>query len=230
MVNNKWESQTGCQDAEFLDESERSANLRIPSPDGVFMRSMFLGLLSLPLALYAQVPNQPSRSALEALPQILVLGTYHMANPGHDLGNIQADDVRSAKRQQEIAELMTVLKKFNPTKIAIEDDVTSNAAPSQYANYLASKYELSRNEIDQIGYRLAKELGHGKISPIDVGGDFPWLRVINYAKANGRGSKIDAMTQRTQADAQNEDAFLKSHSILQMMERVACCASASRWQ
>src|SRR5215472_14130917 len=50
-------------------------------------------------------------------PEILVLGTYHMANPGRDVYNMQADDVRSPKRQAEIGELLAVLKKFHPTKI-----------------------------------------------------------------------------------------------------------------
>ena len=58
----------------------------------------------------------------EARPEILVLGTYHMANPGHDIYNMQADDVLSPRRQQEIAQLIEVLKKFHPTKIAIESD------------------------------------------------------------------------------------------------------------
>ena len=33
---------------------------------------------------------------------ILILGTYHMANPGLDAYNVEADDVLSARRQEEI--------------------------------------------------------------------------------------------------------------------------------
>jgi hypothetical protein len=43
-----------------------------------------------------------------------------MANPGRDIFNMQADDVLSPKRQQEIAQIVEVLKKFQPTKIAVE--------------------------------------------------------------------------------------------------------------
>ena len=57
--------------------------------------------------------------------EILILGTYHMANPGHDIFNMEADDVLLPKRQKEIAQLIDVLKKFRPTKIAIESDVWS---------------------------------------------------------------------------------------------------------
>lgn len=97
--------------------------------------------------------------------QVLVLGVYHMANRGHDIYNMRADDVLSPKRQLEIDQLIEVLKKFNPTKIAIEADLlsptnpTTTERPRQYAEYLAGKHELSRDEVEQIGFRLAKELG-----------------------------------------------------------------------
>src|SRR6185312_5246383 len=146
------------------------------------MRKLLITFL---LLSYAAVPQKqtPTPSADDARPEILILGTYHMGNPGHDLANIQADDVRAPKRQQELAELMAVLKKFNPTKIAIESGVGTERRPQQYADYVAGKYTLTTNEIEQIGFRLAKELGHKTIYPVDEDGDFPFMRVTNYAKA-----------------------------------------------
>ena len=41
--------------------------------------------------------------------EVLVLGTYHMANPGHDVFNTKADDVLTPKRQAEMTELIGVL-------------------------------------------------------------------------------------------------------------------------
>jgi hypothetical protein len=150
-------------------------------------------------------------------PEILVLGTYHMANPGHDIHNMQADDVLSPKRQQEIAQLIGVLKKFNPTKIAIESDVSSGRVAKEYADYLAGKYTPSRNEIDQIGYRLAKELGHRTVYPVDADGDFPYMRVLNYAKANGLQSKFDAIQARTGQRVKAQADFLGSHTVLETL-------------
>jgi hypothetical protein len=152
-----------------------------------------------------------------ARPEILILGTYHMANPGHDLYNMQADDVLSAKRQSEIAELMEVLKKFHPTKIAIEGDVDGDRA-KRYENYLAGNYQLTRNEIDQIGYRLAKELGHKAIYPVDVDGDFPMQRVIDYAKATGKSQQLDASMAKFGDEVREQDGFLKSHTVLETLE------------
>lgn len=177
-------------------------------------------LLFLLLSLTAVAQTSPPQQMTDSRPEILVLGTYHMGNPGRDIANIQADDVRSPQRQEQLAELMAVLKKFNPTKIAIESTVGSKTRPQQYADYRSGKYELGRNEIEQIGFRLAKELGHEQIYPVDEDGDFPWMRVLNYAKANGRASETDALNAEVQASAKQNDDFLKSHTILEMLQRM----------
>ena len=116
--------------------------------------------------------QEPPTDKPAARAEVLVLGVYHMANPGRDIFNMQADDVLAPKRQAEIAQLLGVLKKFQPTKIAIEADPYGRRT-QEYADYLAGKHTLSRNENDQIGYRLAKELGHKNIYPVDADGDFP---------------------------------------------------------
>jgi len=153
----------------------------------------------------------------DARPEILILGTYHMANPGHDMYNMRADDVLAPRRQQEIAQLVEVLKKFHPTKIAIEAEAGSEKVTKQYTDYLAGKYALTRNEDDQIGYRLAKELGHKTIYPVDEEGDFPYQRVLNYAKANDRAKEMVAVSAKWGAVAKQQDEFLKSHTILETL-------------
>src|SRR5581483_450441 len=99
--------------------------------------------------------------------QIMILGTYHMSNPGLDSVNLQADDVLSEKRQSEISDLLQRLAKFNPTKIAIEAPYGDRNQPARYKNYLAGQYKLGRNEIEQIGFQLAKMLNHTTIYPVD---------------------------------------------------------------
>ena len=147
--------------------------------------------------------------------EVLVLGTYHMANPGHDLFNMQADDVLAPKRQAEMAQLIEVLKTFRPTKIAVEADMWSTRASKQYADYVDGKYTLSRNEIDQIGYRLAKELGHKTVYAVDVDGDFPWTRVVNYAKGSGRQKELDAIQDGIGATVKALSEYQAAHTILE---------------
>jgi hypothetical protein len=171
--------------------------------------SLILGVVAISIAAWAQS---------DARPEILVLGTYHMSNPGRDIHNMQADDVQSPKRQREIAQLIEVLKKFHPTKIAIEADVGSQRVEREYSDYLAGKYTLSPDETNQIGYQLAKELGQHAVYPVDEEAEFPWQRLVNYAKANGRAEKIDAISAGWGTMVKEQSDFLQSHTVLETLD------------
>jgi len=170
---------------------------------------VFIAILSSSSAIAQAAPPQRA--------EILVLGTYHMDNPGRDIFNMAADDVLAPKRQAEIAELLAVLKRFKPTKIAIESTVYEDRRPKQYAEYLAGKHTLTANEIEQVGFRLAKELGMKAIYPVDIDGDFPWQRVINFAKAKGQSTLLDQLMSEVGVMVKEQDAYLKSHSVLETL-------------
>jgi hypothetical protein len=157
----------------------------------------------------------PASAQQTARAQVLVLGTYHMANPGRDIFNTQADDVLAPKRQAEITELMAVLKKFNPTKIAIES--AGERRPKEYAEYLAGRHELSRNEIEQIGFRLAMELGHKTIYAVDADGEFPYPRLVKYAKATGRSKEFETLNSEIGEMVKKSSAYLASHTVLETL-------------
>ncbi|WP_138429815.1 DUF5694 domain-containing protein [Fodinibius saliphilus] len=147
-----------------------------------FKKSLFFaGLLLwtiLPITLKAQLGNV-TQNAKEK-PKLVILGTYHMATTTSNVINTDVDDVTTPERQREILELMDKLKKFKPTKIALECDYEVNdKAQKQYKDYLAGDFELTRNEVHQIGFRLGKELGHKKIYCIDWG-IFPDDPLYNY--------------------------------------------------
>src|SRR5882724_11854366 len=183
-------------------------------------RSVLIFALTLANALAAQAQTPAEKSEVPAAPpraEVLVLGTYHMANPGHDIFNMQADDVLAPKRQAEMAQLMEVLKKFRPTKIAVESDAGSDRIPKRYADYLAGKYQLTANEIDQVGLRLAKELGHKTLYAVDADGDFPYPRLLNYAKGSGRAKELEAINSVFGDSVKAEGQYLASHTILQML-------------
>jgi len=178
---------------------------------GTTIVALALSLFGAFSAISQQAPAAPARA------EVLVLGVYHMDNPGHDIFNTQADDVLAAKRQQEIAQLTAALTKFRPTKIAIEADVWSQRVGREYSDYVAGKYTLTRNEIDQIGYRLAKELGHKNVYPVDVDGEFPFQRIVNYAKASGRSKDLDALMGEIGAMVKAQNAYLASHTVLETL-------------
>ncbi len=115
--------------------------------------------------------------------QVMILGMYHMANPGHDIHNLKADDVLVEKRQRELADVAAALAKFKPTQVAVESTV-ENGAPTKvakYHDYLDGTLAESRNETVQIGFRLAKTMKLPEVWGIDVDGDFPYDEVKKFA-------------------------------------------------
>ena len=173
-------------------------------------------------SMIAQVtPSRLSAARLDgpAQAEVLILGCYHMGNPGRDIFNLKADDVLAPQRQAEIRELLDVLVRFRPTKVAIEA-ASGHAKIQQYQDYLAGKYELGRDERDQIGFRLGKELALPRIYGIDKQEDFSYPTVQDYAKARGREKELEALMAQFGKASQDNDEFRKSHSVLQMLLRV----------
>src|SRR5215468_4100476 len=99
------------------------------------------GLLTICMLMAVSVGAQESRKPTNEPKKahVMVLGAFHMANPGHDIFNLKVDDVLAEKRQKEIAETVAALAKFRPTKIAIESDPGGKRV-QQYQDYRDGKY------------------------------------------------------------------------------------------
>lgn len=141
--------------------------------------------LSVATASAAEPPAKPAR--------VVVVGTYHFANPGRDMANVQADDVTTPTRQAELQAITDALAEFEPDVVAVEwpADVTDE----RYAQYRDGSLPASRNEVVQLGFRLAKQRGLDRVHGIDVDGAFPFEPVQTWAKAHGREAGLDAALQ-----------------------------------
>jgi len=180
----------------------------------------------IPSPAVSQEPPE-EQPAVRTRAEVLVLGVYHLNNPGRDIFNTRADDVLSPGRQAEIAQVVAALEKFRPTKIAVEADVNDDRVAKRYAEYAAGQHELTRNETEQLGFRLARRLGHETIHPVDVDGEFPYPRLVKYTQATGRTTDFDALQGEFAERAEAFTAYLASHTILETLldmnsdERVA---------
>ena len=153
-------------------------------------------------------------------PVVMILGSYHMGNPGRDLNNIKADDVRAEKRQKEIADFIALVKQFKPTRIAVEVPPDKAKYLASYAEYLNGKYELKDNEIDQIGFRLAKEMKHKQLYPIDWQGNFDFDKVLASAKTNNQQAITDALLASGKAMTAKIGERMKTATITEMLREM----------
>lgn len=128
-----------------------------------------------PLLSFAQTSQAPV--------DVMIVGVFHMNNPGHDIHNRTVDDVLAPKRQAEIVAVTNALARFKPNKIALEQDRDAVAEP--YRQYLAGTLPPSRNERVQLGFRLAKLANVKGIYGIDADVDFPYPALKSYAETHG---------------------------------------------
>lgn len=112
-------------------------------------------------ALHAQEACRPDASPL------LLVGMYHMANPGHDAVNVEADDVLAPRRQAEIAALVERLSRFRPTRVMVEGRYGASPWPERYREWRRGDYRLGRNEVEQVGFRVAAAVGLDSVTPVD---------------------------------------------------------------
>ena len=143
---------------------------------------------------------------MEQKPTIMILGSSHLANPGMDSVNPKIDDVLAPKRQAEIQQLVTQLKRFQPTKIALEVDFSRDAEiNAAYQDYLKGTYQLTRGEGDQIGYRLAKQMEHSKVYCVD------YFRSSKENPIFNGGIDSDLIDRSTFAKKHNQKHLFGSH-------------------
>jgi Family of unknown function (DUF5694) len=128
--------------------------------------------------------------------QIMVLGCYHMANRHSDIFNLEVADVRTPAKQAELEEVCGCLKQFQPTKIALEVIADRPGLVSSiFENYNPERLLESRDEVTQIGLRLAHVLGHPVVYGINEVSDtidyFPFPQVEEFAQEHQQQAVLE---------------------------------------
>ena len=142
---------------------------------------------------------------------VMIVGGFHMSNPGRDLHNVRVDDMLAPKRQAEIAQVTTALAKFKPTLVAVE--WPADLVEQRYDAYLKRTLAPSHNEVVQLGFRLAKGAGPAHVEGIDADGDFPYDAVAAYAKAHGMDGLIASANTDIETMVKTQDALLAKDSV-----------------
>jgi hypothetical protein len=151
-----------------------------------FLMVLFLGIPLFPFSLQAQEIKE------EKPIKVMLVGTVHLDNPGRDAYNPEVPDVLQPQKQEELRELRNALAKFNPDKVALEVRMKHQAAfDSLYQSFRKGELDTSfavgdfvsvRSEQYQVGFRLAKQLGHEHVWAIDHFIPMQFGRVMSFAK------------------------------------------------
>lgn len=155
----------------------------------------FLTVLAPPIAAQTHNPFQEVQPNPTVWPacapgqiEVMLVGTAHMANQNLDAQNVDVPDVRTPELQAELDELTRRLAAYAPQKVMIEWVLGAEdaRADSAYAAYLAAEGQTeSREEIEQVAFRLARRLGHDAVYPIDFARRNDWGGIQAYAVAGG---------------------------------------------
>jgi hypothetical protein len=127
-----------------------------------------------------------------------------MGTPGNHNVNPKVADISTPERQKQIIELVEKLKQFKATKIVVECDLEKDAHTEEiYRQYLSGDYQLTKNETNQIGFRLAKALGHKKVYCVDWS-DFWDDPAIAYAKYASEDAEFDSYLKKVNQKLKQE--------------------------
>ena len=150
--------------------------------------------LVLPTAVLAQTPvPEPV--------EVMILGSYHMGNPGQDVHNARIDPVTTPEKQAQLEAVAEGLARFRPTAVAVERTARDQATmlDHRYPAFTPADLLTNPDERVQLGYRLAHRLGLERVYAIDEQDRegqpsyFPFGDVQSWAEANGGGERLGAM-------------------------------------
>jgi hypothetical protein len=163
-----------------------------------------------PLAAQQQPTGFPATCAPGEV-QVMLLGTFHFEGSTGDAVQSPLADVLSPPRQAELDELVTRLAAWSPDLVAIEWPAASaDSTAAQYGRYAVSGSSRSANEGVQVGFRLARRMGHATVHPIDhqmpLGNDSLEALMQRRPEIQQRVDSLVAVLQaRTDSVIANED-------------------------
>lgn len=151
--------------------------------------------------------------------KVYLLGTFHFNQTEPEY------NVLDKEKQESIEELCSLVAIQKPNKVFVERQPEfefQNKIDSLYSNYVIDGKLNRKNEIFQIGFRLAKRLGHKKIYQCDNPGRYNYLMktAMEYAKKNNQlpilvGEAVGTIERYD--EIVNEDSIMQNNSLLHYM-------------
>lgn len=169
--------------------------------------------------------SAPAVAAADAPVEVMVLGTYHFANPGQDKVNAQIDPVTTPAKQAQLEQVAERLARFKPTVIAVERVAKdqSTLLDHRYPDFTPDALLKFPDERVQIAYRLAHKLGLRDVYAVDEVAEagepdyFPFDPVQKWAESHGKTAAIDALFGPVQAWAAQLEQDQKTKPVADLL-------------
>jgi hypothetical protein len=153
--------------------------------------------------------------------EVMIIGVYHLGETS-DLTKVEQKNRYDLEIESK--EVVEALSQFNPTKLAVEavceeqTDLNEN-----YRNYQLNNFKQRTNEIELIGFPLAKQMGISEISCID------WMEdeneyaelgdILQYAKEH-ENERYNHMMKKYIEPMKLQSEELSTISILEGYKRL----------
>lgn len=178
-----------------------------------FALILLILLLLIPAPAAVQTPE--ASGAVDQWPaaraKVLLLGTFHFEGSAGDAYQPAFHvDVLSPERQSQVAEVASLLARFRPTKVAVEVGVARQATlDSLFWDHVEHDTPLRANEVFQLGFRVARMLGHERVYAIDAERHSFFLELPGFPERLEAAGDIDPEWQAAYSRLYREGDSLK---------------------
>lgn len=158
--------------------------------------------------------------------QVMLFGTFHFANPGLDVVKTDQIDIMTDENQAYLEALSDKLAMYNPTVVLLEfSPERESEMQERFRQYVDGEYQLSSNEIYQLGFRIARRSDADTIHGFDET-NIHWQAqpLFEYLENEdtATGARMSALLEElTTADQ-------KAHASLSLQELLVRANDASR--
>jgi len=167
------------------------------------------------------VHAQPSRESFVGTPtaKVMVVGTFHFHQTN-------SPNILDARHQKDVIALVDQLAVFGPNHIGLEcTKAEEDGINHEYQEWLSGSHDLTKNERQQVGFRLAKKLDVKTLSCIDA--DHPpapnfdglngWDAFNEYAKERGEFDGFSTWIPKLEAYTKEAQSFMEKASLADIM-------------
>lgn len=152
---------------------------------------------------------------MNSKPTVFVLGTDHLDNPNNgDMFMSRTENLHSEKRQSEIRHVVDCLKKFSPTKIALEVLTKDQRRLNEnYQSFLNGNLKLTSNERHQFGFQLAEKMKLKELFAVDWNDNVDGVPDLGIWAEENTSSIFDDVIEKGKQLTLEYEEYFKNHTI-----------------